>query len=117
MKKKKKNYKPVIVNSFHSNNYIDLKVRVIEKHYQKKNILIKLNHTSKIINVLRKCATQKIQLTIAINFISSKDDNDAEREMHSKMATQKNIEITINDAADEVIDKLFELLKISWKNQ
>ena len=53
----KKNYKPVIVNSFHSNNYIDLKVRVIEKNHQKKNILIKLNHTSKIINVLRKCAT------------------------------------------------------------
>ena len=117
MKKKKICYKPVIINSFHSSNYIDLKVRVIEKHCQKRNILIKLNHKSKIINVLRKCDTQKIQLTIAINFISSKDDNDEEREMHSKMVTQKNIEIMINDEADEVIDKLFESLKKRYQNK
>ena len=44
----------------------------------------------------------KIQLTITINFISSKYDNDEEREMHSK---SDNIEIIMNDEA-EVIEKL-----------
>ena len=46
----------------------------------------------------------KIQLTIAINFISSKD-NDEERVMYLKNDNKK---IKINDKADEVIEKLFE---------
>ena len=45
----------------------------------------------------------KIQLTIAKNFISS-IDNDEECTMHSK---SDNIEIMINDEADEVIKQLF----------
>ena len=48
----------------------------------------------------------KIQLIITINFISSKV-NDEERVMHSK---SDNIEIMINDKADEVIEVLFESL-------
>ena len=39
-------YNPVIVGNFWSNNYINMKVTVIEiKHYQLKNILTKLYHT------------------------------------------------------------------------
>ena len=70
-----------------------MKVMVIEiKHYQLKNILIKLGpYLKDIINDLKKSDTWKIQLTIAINFISSKD-NDKERVMHSK---SDNIEIMI----------------------
>ena len=41
----------------------------------------------------------EIKLTIAINFISTKDVNE-ERVMHSK---SDNMEIMINDKADEVI--------------
>ena len=52
--------------------------------------------------------TWKIQLTITINFISSKDDNDEKHVMHSN---GDNIEIMINDEADEVIEKLFSSLK------
>ena len=37
-----------------------------------------------VINGLTKCDTWKIQLTITINHISSKDDNHEQREMHSK---------------------------------
>ena len=48
----------------------------------------------------------KIQLTIAINFISSKD-HDEEHVMHSK---SNNIEFMIYDNADEVTRELFELL-------
>ena len=50
-----------------------------------------------------KCDTQKIQLTVAINFVSS-EDNDEEYEMHSK---SDNIEIMIYDKAHEVIKELF----------
>ena len=53
-----------------------------------------------------KCDTQKIQLTVAINFVSS-EDNDEEYEMHSK---SDNREIMIYDKAHEVIKELFESL-------
>ena len=49
----------------------------------------------------------KIQLTVTINFISSKN-TDEERGIHSK---SDNIEIMINDKADEVTEQLdFETL-------
>ena len=48
-------------------------------------------------NDLKKPDTWKIQLTIAINFISSKG-NDEGRVMHSK---SDNTEIMINDEEDE----------------
>ena len=55
-------------------------------------------------NDLRKSDTWKIQLTTAINLISSKD-NDEEHKMPSK---SNDINIIINDKADEVIEELFE---------
>ena len=58
-----------------------------------------------IINDLKKSDTWKNQLTIEINFFSSKDKNE-EREMHSK---NDNIEIMINDEADEVIEQLWNV--------
>ena len=70
-----------------------------------KNILIKLV-------ISRKSDTWKIQLTIAINFISS-IDSDQQRVMHSKM---DDIEIMINDETDEVIKELFDSLKNRRQN-
>ena len=55
----------------------------------------------------------KIQLTITINFISSKNDNDEEHVTHSK---SDNIERMINDEADEVVKNLFESLKERYQN-
>ena len=57
-------------------------------------------------NDLRKSDTWKIQLTTAINLISSKD-NDEQRKMPSK---SNDINIIINDKADEIIEELFESL-------
>ena len=57
-------------------------------------------------NDLRKSDTWKIQLTTAINLISFKD-NDEECKMHSK---SNDINITINDKANEIIEELFESL-------
>ena len=60
----------------------------------------------------KKFDTWKIQLAIANNFISS-IDNDEERVMHSK---SDNIEIMINDEADEVKEELFDSLKNRYQN-
>ena len=58
-----------------------------------------MTNMKNIMNNLKKSDTLKIQLTIAINFISSVDNNE-EHVMHSK---SHNIEIMINDEANEVI--------------
>ena len=64
-------------------------------------------------NNLKQSDTWNIQLTITINFISSKDDNDEECVMHSK---NDNVEIIISDEADEVIKNLFDSLKCRYQN-
>ena len=69
-----------------------MKVVVIEiKTYQSKNTQIKSD-------------TWKIQLTIAVNFVSSKDV-DEERVMHS---STNNIEYMTYDNANEIVNELFE---------
>ena len=50
------------------------------KHYDLKNIR---PYLKKMIHDFQEPDTQKIQLTLAINFVSSKD-NDEEQVMHSK---------------------------------
>ena len=67
-----------------------------------------------IINDLKQSDTWKIQLTITINFISSKDDNDEDHIMHSK---SDNVEIVISDKADEVRKTLFDSLKNRYQNK
>ena len=71
------------------------KVLSVEKYLRKGRPYLK-----DIINDFEKSGTWKIQLTIAINFVSS-TDNDEERVMHSK---SDSIEIMINDKAYEVIE-------------
>ena len=55
-----------------------------------------------IINGLKKSYASKIRLTIAINLMFSKNDNDEERVMDSE---SDNMEIEINVDADEVIEE------------
>ena len=66
---------------------------------------------------LQKFDTWKMQLTIVINCISSKDVEE-EHVMHSK---SNSIEFVHYDNANEVVDELFESLlskyKIALKNQ
>ena len=100
-------YKPVRVNTFWSNNYIEYK-----SNGDKNKILsVYLNkirpYLKGIINNLKKSDMWEIQLTITNNFISFLD-NGEDRVMHSKIY---NIEIMISDEADEVIKELFNSLK------
>ena len=83
----------VIIIEYRSNNDRNRTLSV-EEHLNRIRPYLK-----GIINNLKKYDTWKIQLTIAINFISSKD-NGQNRVMHLK---SNNIEIMVNDEADEVI--------------
>ena len=107
-------YKPVRVDNFWSNNYLyyesngeSNKTLSVEEYLNKIRPYLK-----DIINNLKKSDTWKIQLTIANNFISS-IDNDEKSVMHSR---SDNIEIMVNDEADEVIKKFFDSLKIRYQN-
>ena len=98
-------YKPVMISNFHSNNYIEYesngdrnKTLSIREYLDE--IKPYLKH---IIYNLKKFDTWKIQLTIAINFISSKDTYE-EQLMHSNSG---NIETINYDKAGEVIKELF----------
>ena len=86
-------YKPVRVSNFWSNNYIEYerngdrnKTLSVEEYLNKIRPYLK-----EIINNLKKFDMWKIQLTIANNFIFT----------HAK---SDNIEIMINNEADEVIE-------------
>ena len=57
-------------------------------------------------NDLKISDAWKIQLSIAINFISF-EDTDEKHVMHLK---SNNIEIMINDKADKVVEELFQSL-------
>ena len=94
-------YKPERLRNFWSDNYIEYKKRgdrnkilSVEKYINKIKPYLK-----DIIDNHKKSGMWKFQLTIAINFTSS-TDNDEQRVMHSK---SDNIEIMINNEADEVI--------------
>ena len=96
------------VGNFWSNSYIEYKSNGDRnKTLSVEEYLNKIRPYLKDINNLRKSDTWKIQLTIAISFISSIDD-DEEHEMHLK---SDKIEIMMNDEADEVIKELIDSLK------
>ena len=94
------------VNKIHSDNYIIYERRVDKnKTLTIEEFLNKIRPYFKdIINDLKKTKylTWKIQLTIAINFVSS-ENNDEEHVMHSR---SDNIELMIND--EEVIEEHFQ---------
>ena len=68
-------------------------------------------YLKEIINNIKKSDTLKIQLTIAINLISS-EDTDKNRIMDSK---NDNVEIMTCDKAHEAIEKRFESLLFRYQ--
>ena len=107
-------YKPIRVSNFWSNNYIEYEGKGDRnKTLSVEEYLNKISPNLKdMISNLKESDTWKIQLTIANNFIFSVD-NDEERVMHSNC---HNIEIMINDEADEVMKELFDSLKNRYQN-
>ena len=66
-----------------------------------------------ILKKSKKSDTLKIQLTIKVNSLSSKDDNDEKRAIQWN---SDSIEIMINDKADKVIKQLSKSLKNRYQN-
>ena len=97
-------YKPIIVNGAFNNNYIQ---------YESKGDKDKILTVNEYLDMIRPYLVDmindhkiksewKIQLTMAINFISSKPDSDEARIMHAK---SENVEIMIGSETDEVIEE------------
>ena len=101
-------YKPVRVGNFRSNNYINYESNGdINKNLSVKEYLSKIKpYLRDMIVNHQKSAMWKNQLSITINFISSKDV-DEDPVMHSR---SDNIEFMPYNNANEVADELFELL-------
>ena len=108
MSKKINYYKPIKVCNFWNDNYIEHESSGDRnKNQSVKEYLDKLKpYLRDIIINLQKSDAWNIQLTNAINFVSSKYV-DEERVMHSK---SNNIEFMLNDNANEVVNELFESL-------
>ena len=64
--------------------------------------------------IIKNQSEWKTQLSVAINFISSKPDSEETRIMHTK---SNNIEIMIGNDTNEVIEELFKYLKFRRKNE
>ena len=98
---------------FLSINYIDYKIKGDRKTLSIEEYLKKIRpYIKDIINNLKKSDSCKTQLTIAINFISSKDDNDETQVMHSK---SDDIEIMVNDEADKYTENFLNHSKTDIK--
>ena len=102
-------YKPIIVKSAFNNNYIQY-----ESKGDKNKILTISEYLDMIrpylvdmINDHKNQSEWKIQLSAAINFISSKQDSDEPCIMDTK---SNNIEIIIGSDTDEVIEDFFKSL-------
>ena len=119
-------YKPIITESAFNNNYIQYESRgnkykmltvneyldkirpdlrdIINDHKIQGEWIINSGNT---ITRRRTQSEWKIQLTMAINFISSKPDFDETRPMRTK---SNNVEIMMHNETDEIIEGLFRSL-------
>ena len=99
-------YKPIIVNGALNNSYIQ---------YESKGNKDKTLTLSEYLHMIKPCLSHiidnhkthgewRIQLTMAVNFISSKDFDET-RNMHAK---SDNVEIMMGSETDEIIEELFK---------
>ena len=77
---------------------------IINDYKNLKNL--KVHSSNEVFDNETQFGEQKIQLTMSINLISSKDSNET-RNIHPK---SNNIEIVVGSETDEIIDELFQPL-------
>ena len=78
---------------------------IINDHETPKNL--KVHSSNEVFDYKTQFGEWKIQLTMSINFISSKDDSDETRNMRTK---SDNTEIMMGNETDEIIEELFKSL-------
>ena len=77
---------------------------IINDHKTPKNLTVYSGN--KVIDYETRFGEQKIQLTMQINFISSKDS----RETRTIYTKSDNIEIMMSSETDEIVEELFKYL-------
>ena len=82
---------------------------IINDHKTPKNL--RVHSSNEVIDYETQFGEWKIQLTMSINFISSKD-SDETRNLHTKI---NNIEIMMGNETDEIIDELFETFSQNYQ--
>ena len=119
-------YKPVTTKSAFNGNYIEYESKedkdknwspkeyldmirpylsdIINNHKTPKNL--RVHSSNEVIDYETQFGEWEIQLTMSINFISSKD-SDETRNMHTK---SDKIEIMMGSETDDITDELFESL-------
>ena len=109
----KDHYNPKRRSNFWNNNYSEYKSNGDKnRNLSLDDSLNKIEHYLRnIIIDLQNSHTWKIQLTIAINFMSSKDAEE-EHVMHSR---SDNIKFISYNDANEVVDELFESLRSKYQ--
>ena len=107
-------YEPKRVSNFWNNNYIKYESNGDKNRNLSLDVYLKKieSYLKNIIIDIRNSDTWKIYLTIATNFISSKDTKE-EGVMHS---SSDNIKFTTNSDENDVIENLFNSLRSKYQD-
>ena len=98
-------YKPTLVKSGYSGNYIQYESKGDKILTLKKYLALIEKYLRKLINYYKKKGEWKLQLIAEISFISLKPDSDETRIMHAR---NDNEEFMNGSDTDEIIEELFE---------
>ena len=97
-------YKPTLVKSGYNGNYAQYESKGDKIFTLKEYFALIEKYLRELINYYKNKGERKVQLTTEINFISLKSGSDETRIMHTR---SDNIEITIGDDNDDIIEQLF----------
>ena len=101
----KDHYKPTLVKSRYNGNYVQYESKGDKTLTPKEYLALIEKYLRELINYYKNKGEWKVQLIAEINFISLKPGSDETRIMHTR---SDNIEITIGDDNDDIIEELFK---------
>ena len=101
----KDHYKPTLVKSGYNGNYVQYENKGNKILTLKEYLALIEKYLRELINYYKNKGEWKVQLIAEINFISLKPGSDETRIMQTR---SDNIEITIGDDDDDIIEELFK---------
>ena len=101
----KDHYKPILVKSGYNGNYVQYESKGVKILTLKEYLALIEKYLRELINYYKNKGEWNVQLIAEINFISLKSGSDETRIMHTR---SDNIEITISDDNDDIIEEHFK---------
>ena len=101
----KDHFKATLVKSGYNSNYVQYESKGDKILTLKEYLALIEKYLRELINYYKNKGEWKVQLIAEINFISLKPGSDETRIMHTR---SDNIEITIGDDNDDIIEELFK---------